>query len=687
MAHAVLGGHTRGSVSTSRAQSAIVRNRSDAQATGASKPGPPSDDSPASAADTAASYLRVLDEQPAPTDVDAALRRLTAPQLTTRALQVRASISELGRKLNSAGATFVGGWRLGWRVDSYSSNRAVVSIWTVGAAAGPGDVVAPDWSTTVCTLEWAATGVEGHRRAHKRWAHSSGRTERMPRLSRHSLAARAHSGGSPMRRRTALLLASAAVASATVGQLTDPAPAHASLAGVGCKVIGTIGEGWWGKACSVATGVFSVGSKVGGAAGKAAGNPLVQRGLGIAAIVAWVLGGARWTMKHMASVISSTTSPSLTAGWFSGVYLRIAGLALFFTMLFICAAAAEAVLRSDGALLARAVFAYLPLAALLTALAVPLTMLLLAATDQMSAGLATLAGDGMTHFLTGTSAWVLAGLTVADPFFAVMAGGLVVAAGGALWVEMLIREVAVYVVVAMLPLVFAAMVWPARRVWAVRSVEVLVALILSKVAVVAVLALGGAALAHANAGGLSKLLGGLALVILGAFSPWLLLRLIPLAEVASAAVGHVRGHLHATANVRTPEAALAHKTIERVSAARDGSAETASTGPGSVSVEELLEQMHRRAQAAENGNSARTTQRTAEEESPSANVRADGHETAADAPVGANKPTEPHTGRVSSPVEDDVLVRHKDVGREPPIPDDPNAPDHPSTWQETGDST
>ncbi len=71
-------------------------------------------------------------------------------------------------------------------------------------------------------------------------------------------------------------------------------------------------------------------------------------------------------------------------------------------------------------------------------------MLLLAASDQLSAGFASIAGAGTTRFLTGTSAWVVAGLTAADPFFAVMAGGLVVPAGGALWVELLIREIAVY---------------------------------------------------------------------------------------------------------------------------------------------------------------------------------------------------------------------------------------------------
>jgi hypothetical protein len=97
------------------------------------------------------------------------------------------------------------------------------------------------------------------------------------------------------------------------------------------------------------------------------------------------------------------------------------------------------------------------------------------------------------------------------------------------------------VIVLMLPLGFAAFVWPARRIWAIRAVELLVALILSKFAIVAVLSLGGAAVS--SAGNLTGLMAGAVLIMLAAFSPWALLRLIPLAEVASGAAGPLRGEL------------------------------------------------------------------------------------------------------------------------------------------------
>lgn len=415
---------------------------------------------------------------------------------------------------------------------------------------------------------------------------------------------------STMRRNGAAIAVALAVALSAPGGLLQPPPARAGLGGTACNLLGTFGEGWWGKACNTVLDVggklAGIGKRAGGVISKLSGNGLVQRAAGIAAIVAWVLGGARWTIDHLGAAISSSTTPQLTAHWFVSVYLRIEGLAVFFTLLFVIAAAAEAVLRGEVSVLARALLIQLPLAALATAVAAPVTMLLLAATDQLSSGIAAVAGNGSTHFLTGAGAWVAAGLTAADPFFAVLAGGLVVAAGGALWIELLIREVAVYVVVGMLPVAFAALVWPARRVWAIRAVEVLVALILAKVGIVAVLALGGAALANAGLGSLSRLLGGLSLILLGAFTPWLLLRLIPLGEVAAAAVGHVRGHVHSTAGLRTPEAALAGRAAGRwtggtaagVRGTRRSAPPDAADG---IAVSELLEQMQRRSQTVQNG--------------------------------------------------------------------------------------
>ena len=133
------------------------------------------------------------------------------------------------------------------------------------------------------------------------------------------------------------------------------------------------------------------------------------------------------------------------------------------------------------------------------AIAAPVTMLLLAASDQLCGLISSAAGNASAHFLANAGGASSAGLSAfaESPFLAFLVGLFMIGAAFALWIELLMREAAVYVIVLMLPLAFAAMVWPARRIWAVRAVELLVALILSKFAIVAVLSLGGAASARA----------------------------------------------------------------------------------------------------------------------------------------------------------------------------------------------
>ncbi|MGI8411510.1 MAG: hypothetical protein ACR2LV_02360 [Solirubrobacteraceae bacterium] len=268
--------------------------------------------------------------------------------------------------------------------------------------------------------------------------------------------------------------------------------------------------------------------------------------LGLAAIVTWVLGGAKFALHLTAKVLAQTTSPRLGSTWFSSAYWRIAAVAAVLTLPFLFAATVQALMHSDLSLLARAVLGYLPLAMLAISVAAPITMLLLAASDQLSAIVSAAAGNSGEDFLG--RAWGLAGgLTIlsGSPFVMFLVGLFTAASAIMLWLELAVREAAVYVVVLMLPIAFAALAWPARRVWAVRAVELLVALILSKFAIVAVLALGGAALEHASTFSVTTLVAGAALVAIGAFAPWAMLRLLPLSELASGTAGALRPGTHA----------------------------------------------------------------------------------------------------------------------------------------------
>ena len=115
------------------------------------------------------------------------------------------------------------------------------------------------------------------------------------------------------------------------------------------------------------------------------------------------------------------------------------------------------------------------------------------------------------------------------------------------WAELLVRSALVYLLVAFAPLVLAARIWPAARGMFSRLCELGLALIVSKLAVGLALALGAAALAggdgpngpDATSGGMSLagLLGGATLMGLAAFTPFVVLRLVPVLETAVVAHG------------------------------------------------------------------------------------------------------------------------------------------------------
>ncbi len=267
--------------------------------------------------------------------------------------------------------------------------------------------------------------------------------------------------------------------------------------------------------------------------------------LALSTIVGAVLDAARAALVETAHVIGVTTAPQLTSAWFSATYWRVAALAALLTVPFLCAAALQAVLHSDIALLGQAALVHLPLALVGVGLAAPVVMLLLAATDQMCAAVSGAGIGGGANFLVQAAA--AAGVTSrlgGSPFLALIVGLFTAAAALALMLELLVREAAVYIVVLMLPLVFAALVWPARRVWAVRLIELLLALILSKFAIVAVLSLAGAAYGATGVPHVSELLTAMALVLLSTFAPWAMLRLLPFAEVAASAAETISGRAH-----------------------------------------------------------------------------------------------------------------------------------------------
>ena len=95
-----------------------------------------------------------------------------------------------------------------------------------------------------------------------------------------------------------------------------------------------------------------------------------------------------------------------------------------------------------------------------------------------------------------------------------------------------------------LPLALAAMIWPAGWRWCRRLIEFLIAIIFAKVFIVAIINLAAAGLARGGLGDkFEGVLAGGALLLMAAFTPIALLKLIPLAEAAVVTAGHQRAAL------------------------------------------------------------------------------------------------------------------------------------------------
>jgi hypothetical protein len=273
-------------------------------------------------------------------------------------------------------------------------------------------------------------------------------------------------------------------------------------------------------------------------------------------VTEWVTDAAVWVTGKVGDLVNNTTSPDLTAPWFEGQYGTMLAVAGALALLMLMLAVIQSVMHQDVWMLIRSAFGYLPMAFLLAAVAIAGTELLIAVTDDISGTVVDGLGAGQAANLlqsVGDAYKSALDQSSGIPLFGVFLGAIILAIGSfVLWLEMIIRDAAIYICVFFLPLTFVAMIWPATSRWARRLVELLVAIILAKFVIIAILSLATAAIT--NTAGLNgdgntfeQMIAGTALLVLAAWSPFALLSLIPMMELAAAAVSNQRSTVSAAA--------------------------------------------------------------------------------------------------------------------------------------------
>ena len=294
---------------------------------------------------------------------------------------------------------------------------------------------------------------------------------------------------------------------------------------------------------------------IGGAIIHGAGD-VIQTGAGVASnavmsgVVSWAADGASWLVTEVAKQIDRSSRPELSSTWFAQRYAGMTQLAAALAAVFLLLAVGHAIISQDLWRLVRAAFVLLPSALLLTFAAVTLVEIGLALTDWMTTWILSGTGadiDSAFHGLGDVLS--VTGNNALAPFVLFLSSLVVSLLALLVWLELVMREAAVYVAVAFLPLTLVAMVWERTAHWCRRLAEWLVAIVLAKFTIAAAFALSAAAIVNApsSGGGLSALLAGCSVLLVAALTPWALLQILPFAEAAAGRT-FSRGHLSGAAS-------------------------------------------------------------------------------------------------------------------------------------------
>ena len=289
---------------------------------------------------------------------------------------------------------------------------------------------------------------------------------------------------------------------------------------------------------AASSAIGTVSGAVGGAVASVAQGILDQIGQSIAEAVGSLFG-------EVSTFLTASSSPQVTIASFvagDGAYHQVAELAGLAMLLFMFFGVIQGALAGDALAVIGRMLRNVPLA-VLAIIGFPWAVgQLVSLVDAVCASLLP----------TGATLTTIASVYAADQVRAAVGGfgvpailtELFVFLGGVLlYAELVVRAALVTVVVALAPLSFAAMVWPAARGAARKVVELVAAIVLSKLAIWVALAVGiplfqtQAQSVIPNGQAWGQMILGAAIIGVAVFAPFVVWRLLPVAEAAIVAQG------------------------------------------------------------------------------------------------------------------------------------------------------
>lgn len=297
----------------------------------------------------------------------------------------------------------------------------------------------------------------------------------------------------------------------------------------------------------------AVGGVLGGAASKAAESAFE---FFLRRFVQALANAANKVVTEVTNYLDSSSTVSLHQGWFAGprakdITRSVVLFAAALLLLFLLAAIVQGLARGDIALMVRTAAVEVPMSVLGMAVLTSVTAVLLAITDGVSSMVLATTPESLGRFFQFGQPDAILSLGL----FGLILLPLFILGAILVWVELVVRSSLIYLLLAFSPVVLAARVWPVMSGAWHQLCRIGIALIISKFAIALALGLGAAALggggphqgdigtdAGLTVGGLVV---GASLMLLAAFAPFVVLRLLPVFETALLAQGISRGPVRA----------------------------------------------------------------------------------------------------------------------------------------------
>jgi hypothetical protein len=264
------------------------------------------------------------------------------------------------------------------------------------------------------------------------------------------------------------------------------------------------------------------------------------------AFTTFFTGGAKWFIEQVQSFLVAANRPDLSAGWWVHKYDQMLALAWVVAAATLLLALIDAAAKGSWPGLGRAVLVDVPIAGVVGGFGPLLIQYMVDLADWLSSRLLQDLGADVGKALASSAQWFASfGAASGNPSVPLLAGFIAalvtIFAAFLVFLELLLRANAIYLIAALVPVVYAVRIWPAASGIARKTTEVLVAVIFAQPVVALAIAMGAAASASLDGVGSTSMkefgtaVAGAVFLLLAALAPWGMLSLMPALEAAMAA--------------------------------------------------------------------------------------------------------------------------------------------------------